>query len=190
MRAITYHAIFAILYGLGLRVGEVCRLRIKDVDFERRLLIIRQTKFYKTRLVPFGPKIEDLLRSYLATLTGAYGAMSDDAPVFSFTSRGEIHPCTVSQVFHQLVPHLKLVIPPGHSAPRLHDLRHSFAVGTLLRWYRERKDPAAGLLHLSTFLGHVDVSSTAVYLRITPELLAEANRRFEAYAGFMEGQTP
>ena len=63
MRGRTYHAIFSILYGLGLRVGEACRLRIRDVDFDRRLLVIRRTKFYKSRLVPFGPRMEGLLLS-------------------------------------------------------------------------------------------------------------------------------
>jgi len=69
-----------------------------------------------------------------------------------------------------------------HLAPRLHSLRHGFAVGCLLRWYREGLDPAARLHQLSTFMGHVDQSSTAVYLTITPALLHEANRRFEAFA--------
>jgi site-specific recombinase XerD len=64
----------------------------------------------------------------------------------------------------------------------VHDLRHSFAVGTLLRWYREGADPAARLLHLSTFLGHVDPSSTAVYLTITADLLQAAGERFERLA--------
>jgi site-specific recombinase XerD len=192
MRGRTYHAIFAILYGLGLRVGEVCRLQIKDVDFDRRLLVIRQTKFYKSRLVPFGPRIEVLLQGYLQTKTERSAGLLPDAPVFCFTNRGEISPSTVSQTFHALVPRLDLVIPPGCSPPRLHDLRHSFAVGTLLRWYRSGVDPGAGLLTLATFLGHVDATSTAVYLHITPALFQEANRRFETFAQplHLEGLSP
>lgn len=181
MRGKTYHAVLAILYGLGLRVGEVCRLRIKDVDFDRRLLVIRQTKFYKSRLVPFGPKMEALLQEYLRARSQRLGALSPEVPFFSFTSRGEIHPCTVSQTFHHLIPQLGLEIPPGCSSPRLHDLRHSFAVGTLIHWYRTGADPGAGLLKLATFLGHVDVNSTAVYLTMTATLLQEANRRFETF---------
>jgi len=182
MRGSTYHVIFAILYGLGLRVGEACRLRVADVDFDRRLLLIRETKFYKSRLVPFGPKLEALLRQHLQVQTQRRGALLSDAPVFSFTGRGEIHPCTVSQTFHALVPRLQLEIRPGCSPPRLHDLRHSFAVGTLLRWYRTGVDSGAGLLKLATFMGHVDARSTAVYLTITAALFQEANRRFEAFA--------
>lgn len=182
MRGRTYHAIFAILYGLGLRVGEACRLRIRDVDFDRRLLMIRQTKFYKSRLVPFGPRMEGLLREYLQAKIDRKGFLPSDAPVFSFTRRGEISPGTVSQTFHALVPRLELEIPPGCAPARLHDLRHSFAVGTLLRWYRTGVDPGAGLLKLATFLGHVDAASTAAYLNITTALLQQANRRFEAFA--------
>ena len=88
----------------------------------------------------------------------------------------------ISQTFHALVPKLELHIPPGVSSPRLHDLRHSFAVATLLRWYREGIDPNCRLMSLSTFLGHVDPNSTAVYLTITEDLLHEAAQRFHAMA--------
>lgn len=179
----TYLALFAVLYGLGLRVGEACRLRIKDVDLKRRLLLIRETKFYKSRLVPFGPKLEALLIRHLRQRqTALAGAPADDQPLFCLRGRRPINPGTVSQTFHALIPRLHLQIPPGVSPPRLHDLRHSFAVGALTRWYRLGLDPQTRLLALSTFMGHVDVSSTAVYLTTTPELLEQANRRFQAFA--------
>lgn len=180
-RGQTYHALLAILYGLGLRVGEVCRLRVSDVDFERRLLVIRETKFYKSRLVPFGPKLAELLKAYLQCKTQLGGNGTPDAPLFALRGGRAINPGTVSLTFHQLIPRLALSVPPGCSPPRLHDLRHSFAVGTLLRWYRSGADPQAHLLALATFLGHVDVNSTAVYLTTTQPLLEEANRRFEAF---------
>lgn len=88
----------------------------------------------------------------------------------------------MSTTFHKLVPRLDLDIPEGVSPPRLHDLRHSFAVGTLLRWYRSGMDPSARLLQLSTFLGHVSPASTAEYLTITSDLLREAGKRFERFA--------
>lgn len=180
LRGPTYRTIFALLYGLGLRVGEVSRLQRQDVDLDRDLLHIRGTKFGKDRLVPFGPRMARLLRRHLE-LRGN-GALAPEAPLFSFTKRGHVHPGTISQTFHHLVPKLGLVVPSGIAAPRVHDLRHAFAVGTLLRWYRDGVDPAARLFHLATFLGHVNPSSTAVYLTITPELLAAANRRFEGFA--------
>jgi len=183
LRGPTYRVIFALLYGLGLRVGEVSRFERRDVDLERDLLLVRGTKFGKDRLVPFGPRMRSLLRRYLAL----HGDAKPEAPLFSFTNRGHVHPCTISQTFHQLVPRLKLRVPPGTACPRVHDLRHAFAVGTLLRWYREGVDPTTRLFHLATFLGHVSPSSTAVYLTITPELLAAANRRFERFAVSPEG---
>ncbi len=182
-RGPTYHAIFAILYGLGLRVGEVCRLRLQDVDLQRRLLEIHETKFYKSRLVPFGPKLEAILTDHICQRRGELAVEhQDDAPLFCLRGARPINPCTISQTFHSLVPRLDLKIAPGVTPPRLHDLRHAFAVGVLTRWYRLGLDPQAHLLALSTYMGHVDVSSTAVYLTMTPELLELANHRFEAFA--------
>jgi integrase len=181
-RGPTHRTVFALCYGLGLRAGEACGLRLADVDIERGLLVVRGGKFGKTRLVPHGPRIGDLLHAQLDYRRAAVSAGEMDAPLFTFDGRRCMHPGTASQVFHHLVTELDLPVPDGVSPPRLHSLRHSFAVGCLLRWYREGLDPAARLLQLSTFMGHVDPKSTAVYLQITPGLLAEANRRFEAFA--------
>jgi integrase len=155
---------------------------MEDLDFERSLLVIRQTKFGKSRLVPFGPRTEELLRGYLKTRATKHGTPRPEDPLFTFGHGRPVHPGTISQTFHLLVPHLEMQILRGASPPRAHDLRHTFAVGTLLRWYRSGVDPGARLLHLSTFLGHVDPDSTAVYLTITPDLLEEANHRFEQFA--------
>ncbi|HIH96890.1 MAG TPA: tyrosine-type recombinase/integrase [Thermoplasmata archaeon] len=160
LRGITYKTIFLLLYGLGLRVGEVSRLIWKEVDMDRHLLIIRNTKFAKDRLVPFGPKIEEQLHNYRRLREQRLGITRPDDPVFSFSQNKPIHPCTISQTFHYLFPRLKLVVSPKVTPPRLHDLRHSFAVGTLLRLYRAGIDPAKRLIHLSTFLGHVNPAST------------------------------
>ena len=181
-RGPTYATIFALLYGLGLRVSEVARLTRADVDLERRLLVIRETKFAKSRLVPFGPRMAMRLAGHVDLRERRSGPLMRDAPMFTFTAGRPIHPGTITQTFHALVPRLGLTLPVGVASPRLHDLRHSFAVGTLLRWYRDGADPAARLLHLSTFLGHVDPASTAVYLTITADLLRAASNRFERFA--------
>jgi site-specific recombinase XerD len=179
-RGLVYETIFALLYGLGLRVGEVVRLKLADADFSRDLLYIRETKFCKSRLVPLGPNLALRLKRYVELRHGSNAA--PERPLFSFTKRGCIHEATISQTFHTLLPKLQLHIPPGVSSPRLHDLRHSFAVATLLRWYRQGMDPNCRLIHLSTFLGHVDPNSTAVYLTITEELLYQAAQRFQVLA--------
>jgi integrase len=118
---------------LGLRVGEVSRLHRKDVDLDRQLLIIRDTKFSKSRLVPFGPRMAEALKKYLLKREQRWGAHQQETPVFSFTRDKPIHPGTISQTFHHLVPQMELNLTPGFAFPRVHDLRHSFAVGTLLR---------------------------------------------------------
>jgi site-specific recombinase XerD len=179
-RALVYETVFALLYGLGLRVGEAARLKVGDVDLNRNTLFIRETKFNKSRIVPFGPKLTDRIRCYIGQRYGENHEL--ETPLFSFTKRGAIHPGTISQTFHKLLPKLRLQIPQGVVPPRLHDLRRSFAVATLLRWYRQGVDPNSRLMHLATFLGHVSVASTAVYLPLTQELLRVADQRFRAAA--------
>jgi len=180
-RGPTYQMVFALLYGLGLRVGEASRLSCSDLDWERRLLVVRETKFAKSRLVPFGPRMGSTLDRYLDRIRPRRGVLAPDAPLFSFSRGQPMSTSAVGAAFRELRPRLALDVPPGIGTPRLHDLRHSFAVGTLLRWYRQGVDPRDRLLQLSTFMGHVHPDSTAVYLQITDALLAEAGDRFEQY---------
>lgn len=183
-RAEVYSLIFSLMYGLGLRVGEVTRLHYRDIDQCRRLLVIRETKFGKSRLVPFGPRMGERITDYLCQRDNWYGPWSSEVPLFSFRQAHTkpLCPETICQTFHRLIPKLELEIPAGIDPPRLHCLRHSFAVQTLLHWYRTDVDPGRRLFHLATFMGHVSVESTAWYLTITDELLEEANRRFEQFA--------
>ncbi len=182
-RGEIYRMIFALLYGLGLRVREVSRLCRKDVDLDNQILTVRQTKFGKDRLVPFGPKMAGAIADFLQREESSV-PIPADCPVFSFAKQRmtPIGTGTISWTFHKLLPTLQLTVPSGVASPHLHCLRHSFAVSTLLRWYREGVDPMSHLLDLSTFLGHVSPSSTAVYLTITTELLQCANTRFAAFA--------
>ena len=183
-RGPTYQLALTLMYALGLRVGEVARLCCQDVDLVRQVLVIRQTKFAKDRLVPFGPRLATRVEAYLRHAEQLCGPRRPAHPFLSVTREKTcpLRSKAISHVFHQLVPHLNLTIPPGVEPPRAHHLRHSFAVGTLLRWYREGINPAERLLHLSTFLGHVDPSSTVVYLTITAELLQAASDRFARFA--------
>lgn len=148
LRGLTYRTIFALLYGLGLRVSEVCRLCMSDLDIEKSLLVIRQTKFYKSRLVPFGPRMKELLKEYLEVRSKKYGPPLPEGFMFTFFRGCPVNRHTIGMTFQSLIPQLGLRAPEGTSPPRLHDLRHSFAVGTLLRWYRVGIDPGTRLLHL------------------------------------------
>jgi len=184
-RGMVYRTIFSLMYGLGLRVGEIVHLRYRDVDCQRSLLVIDKSKFGKTRLVPFGPRMAQQIAVYLQFGVDRYGSWQPDDPVFSFSFFPERKPMrieTVSQTFHHLILKMDPYVPPGVRQPHLHCLRHSFAVATLLRWYRTGVDPNQRLFHLSTFMGHADPASTAWYLTITEALLREASQRFERFA--------
>jgi hypothetical protein len=110
-------------------------------------------------------------------------SVASSAPFFSWNGRSAISTNSIRNTFRDhLVPRLALDVPAGSTAPRVHSLRHSFAVRTLLRWYREGQNPTTRLHHLSTFMGHVNPNTTAVYLTITSDLLQEANQRFESFA--------
>lgn len=184
-RGEVYSIIFRLMYALGLRVGEIVRLCHMDVDRKRRLLVIRETKFGKSRLVPFGPNLGAHIETYLASRVDWYGQWQPDDPLFSFCNdrRRPLRPETISQTFQQLLQQINLTLKNGVDPPYLHCLRHSFAVQTLLRWYRSGIDPGQKLFHLSTFMGHADPASTSWYLTITDELLTEANQRFERLVG-------
>ena len=134
--------------------------------------------------MPFGPRIAHALAGFMEQQESRFGPIPPDCPVFSFDKRKRkpIGPGTISWTFHKLLPALQLNMPSGSAPPHLHCLRHSFAVATLSRWYRTGIDPMSRLFDLSTFLGHVSPSSTAVYLTITTELLDNANERFARFA--------
>ena len=183
MRGPIYEMILALIATLGLRISEAARLQCGDVDLDREVLQIRNTKFDKSRLVPFGSKLSRRLRDYLALREARGFSTAGDAPLFSWSGKTAIATNSIRNTFRDhLLPCLALDVPPGSIGPRVHGLRHSFAVRTLLRWYRDGENPANRLHYLSTFMGHVNPTATAAYLTITSDLLQEANHRFEAFA--------
>ncbi len=184
-RSRIYRMLFVLLYGLGLRVGETCLLRVQDVDLDRQVLFIHKAKLGKERWVPFGPKIANELRMFIQWRAAGSIKLQSESPLFTFDRNGcrSLRPGSVSRTFHDdLVPQLALTVPADTRPPHLHCLRHSFAVSTLLHLYQGGADPNSHLLHLATFLGHVSPSSTSVYLTITDELLNAANQRFARFA--------
>jgi len=182
LRGPAYATIFSLLFGLGLRVGEVARLRWRDVDRNRDVLTIRETKFSKSRLIPMGPHLAQRLNAFMALRSQHLVAVTADTPLFSFLQGRPVNPGTISIIFRTLADRLDIAIPPGGTPAHVHDLRHSFAVGRLLRWYHDGSNPTDKLVKLSTFMGHVDPASTAVYLTITTDLMEAAGQRFERFA--------
>jgi integrase/recombinase XerD len=180
-RAATYQTLFALLAVTGMRVGEAIRLDTTDVDWDLGVLLVRESKFGKSRHVPLHPSAVDALRSY-AERRGEYQPLPGNESFFvSRTGRRLIY-VSIGAVFRELRDHAGI----GADAPRrprIHDLRHTFAVTTLLSWYRDGGDVAARLPWLSTYLGHHDPRATYWYLSAAPELLAAAAARLEPIIG-------
>jgi site-specific recombinase XerD len=179
----TFRTLLLLLYGAGLRLSEALSLSIPDVDLSNSLLIVRNTKFYKSRFVPIGPKLTGVLHDYLAMRQKKYWHFESDNHFFLNYQRKPLQRQTAERYFRFVRQAAGIRRGDGaYFQPRLHDLRSSFAVHRLTTWYQQGADVQKLLPQLSTYLGHVDVADTQVYLRMTPELLREANLRFEHYA--------
>lgn len=178
LRSETMYTVIALLYALGLRGSEARNLRVCHVNLDQCTLFIEQTKFNKSRLIPFGPNVAQHLEAYMKIRRKLFVPMKNDDPLFIAYRRVPIGHSILDQTFRDIITAVRIQGRPKQRGPRLHDLRHSFAVHRLLRWYREGIDVQSKLMYLSTFMGHVEICSTEIYLSITAELLKEANNRF------------
>jgi len=178
LRPAVIYTLVGLLYATGLRIGEARKLTLADVDLRRRLLTIRRTKFRKTRYVPMSENTARALAAFMRKRQAAGFSTNANSAVF-VNPEGQAygHPrlCTV---FLEIVRKIGLRGPTGQDGARIHDFRHSFAVHRLAAWYREGAILPAKLPLLSTYLGHVNVTSSEIYLQATAELLQEANKRF------------
>ena len=173
LQAATYQALISLLAVTGLRAGEAIRLARADVSLDDALITIVNTKFGKSRLVPLHPDTAGMLRRYAARRDELCPAPGTDA--FFLSSTGS--PLLISSIdatFARLLGMAGITVPAGDARPKVHDLRHSMAVNTLVEWYRSGADVAARMPSLSTWLGHGDPASTFWYLHASPELLALA----------------
>lgn len=179
----TLRAVLLLLYGAGLRIGEIVALTLEDVDLSGALITIRNTKFHKTRLVPIGLKLNQAMARYAAQRKQAGHSQSANAPFFTLRRGAPLSVQIVEQAFTRLRKYAGVARTDGaRYQPRLHDLRHSFTVHRLTSWYQQGADVQKLLPHLATYLGHVSIAATQVYLTMTPELLHAASVRFERYA--------
>lgn len=181
----TFRTLLIVLYGAGLRFSEATGLTLADVDLAQAVLSIRATKFYKSRLVPVGPQLAEVLNSYMALRRHAVLANGDASFFLANRDGTRLAGSTVQEAFDALRRTTGIGgTAGGRAVPRMHDLRHSFAVHNLTAWYRQGADVQRLLPVLSTYLGHSDLEGTKVYLSMTPELLQQASLRF---ARFVEG---
>jgi integrase/recombinase XerD len=175
-----YYCLFGLLSVTGLRIGEALNLKLDDIDLRNNVLTIEKAKFGKSRLVPIHPSTRKVLVNYLQRrkrfLEGCNSPYVFTSGTGNRLDQGDVH-----RTFYVLSRQIGLRGPTTSSGPRLHDLRHRFAVQTLLNWYRRGLDIESLLPILSTYLGHVHVSDTYWYLTAFPELMGQAVRRLEKH---------
>jgi len=180
LRAATHEALFGLVAAAGLRIGEAIGLGRDDADLTSGVLTIRDAKFGRSRLVPLHPTTTSALKSYAARrdqlCPEPASARFFLSSVGTALSYGGVH-----QSFAQVSTAIGLRRPG--SRPRIHDLRHSFAVATLAEWHRSGTDVRARMAVLSTYLGHVNPAGTYWYLSAAPELMELAAARLDARYG-------
>lgn len=182
LRSAALQAVIGVLATTGLRVGEVLRLDSGDVDFTRRTLIVRNTKQGRSRLVPLHQSTVEALRVYASRRSAVMA--KPVSPALFISRRGtRLGAANLAEAFNQALERAGLPARVRGAGPRLGDFRHTFAVQTLLGWYRDGDDVMAKLPLLSTFMGHVSPASTYWYLSASPELLATAALRLDTRLG-------
>lgn len=183
LQAITFRTLLLLLYGTGVRIGEALALTLADVDLRDSLLLVRDSKFCKTRVVPAGPKLTAQLETYAQQRRQRPCPTGEGSAFFATRTGHPLFYTRVNRVFQQLRTWAGIQRQDGaRYQPRLHDLRHTAAVTRVVAWYRAGADLQRLLPQLATYLGHTDITGTQRYLTMTPELLDEASRRFERYA--------
>jgi integrase/recombinase XerD len=182
LRPYTYSTLFGLLAVTGMRVRESIHLLCKDVDLKNGILTIHQTKFGKSRLVPIHPSTQRILRRYEYRRNQL--CVNPQMPNFFISDRGtQLTYCIVRQTFVKLSHQIGLRGPFDSLGPRLHDFRHSFAVRTILNWYRAGIEVERQIPKLATYLGHTHVNDTYWYLSAVPELMQQVAMRLDHSEG-------
>jgi integrase len=185
LRPATFETLFGLMASAGLRISEAIHLLDTDVDLKRGMLTVRQTKFAKSRQLPVHPSTVEALARYRRQ-RARHVPTTADTP-FLIGSRGRrlgqpLSDRQAHRVFNALRDRLGWVNRGAHEAPRLHDLRHTFAVRRMMLWHAEGTDVDQMMLALSTYMGHAEIFYTYWYLTAVPELMALAGGKFEHFA--------
>mgnify|MGYP000205538756 FL=1 len=181
LRPQTLYTMILLAYCAGLRRSEIARLDLGDVDLRSGTITIRETKFYKTRILPLSGSVMVELRAYLEARRCAGAPQDPQSGLFwQDHCKGHHTPETVTTMITNVMRRAGFKPASGRTGPRVHDLRHSMVVNRILQWYRIGINPQDRLHFLSTYLGHRDINSTLIYITVTQDLLQEASERFRA----------
>lgn len=171
-----------LTYTLGLRIHEALSVTLDDIDMDSLTITVRQSKFYKSRLIPFNLQVKEALMKFLRWRKDHNQPQRSESHLFMTRHNEPFKADTLRGIFQRIRTNVGIRREDGASCqPRLHDLRHTFAVNRLVGWYRENKDVQQLLPILSVYMGHSKLAHTSVYLSMTDDLLREANHRFEKY---------
>lgn len=184
MHPYVIQTMLKVTYCLGLRPSETVSLQVIDIDFEAKTVLIEETKFYKSRLLPFGIEVESVLRNYMQWRNKVAKEQGLTSDCLFFDKRNNQVKLSALQAAFRLICKAADVSrnDKERSDVRLQDLRHTFATNRIIQWYKEGKDVQLLLPVLSTYLGHCNIDSTATYISFTPELQKEASLKFQKYA--------
>ncbi len=179
LRPELFRLAITLLYTTGLRRGELLRMTWGDYDPRERTLLVRETKFHKSRLLPLSPDAVDELEGDLQACRAQRLPVSSDTPlIWNRRAGGKAYTGVgLGHVFRELFERAGIRKPDGQ-LPRIHDLRHTYACHALLRWYRRGEDVQAKLPVLATYLGHVSIVSTEYYLHLIEPVATAAAERF------------
>jgi len=180
----SVRVILMITYLLGLRPGETVKLCLSDIHLENdNYVLIRDTKFYKSRIVPFNEHVASILKGYLLWRKTNCLPENPDTSLFMTRKKESVKLSAVQQAFRLICDKSNIHRNDGmRSETRLQDLRHTFATDIVTSWYNEGKNVQELLPVLSTYLGHCNLDCTAVYISFTNALLREAGDKFESYS--------
>lgn len=181
---ITFRTLLILLYGAGLRRNEALSLKGADVDLADNLLVIRNTKFGKTRLVPISDQLSEVLSTYVAERIRLHCPPTPDTHYFATVKYPFLKDRYIDDAFRRLCARLGIHREDGgRFQPRIHDLRHTFVAHRVETEYAAGEENLQRLLDvLPTYLGHLGLASSQRYLNLTPAILAAANQRFSRYA--------
>jgi integrase len=188
LRRETVRLALVLLFCCGLRRGELLRLRLVDFDQRETVLRIEATKFHKSRLVPLPPSVAEEVDRYLKLRRHRALPIESDSPLIWSPRRSRSQVAYTGSALAVTWQHLCLsadVLDARGRPPRLHDLRHSYAVAALHRCYAAGRDPQSQLPHLAAYMGHVSAASTYHYLHLTPDLQRAANKCFQERFGHL-----
>ena len=181
LRGASLRMMILLTYCAGLRIGELARLTLADVDLKDNVIRIRDAKFFKSRDLPVAPSVGLALKDYLEVRRKRGGPIDPASGLFWKGPRGEGYACGgIRSLLTAALRRAGLKPLRGRVGPRIHDLRHAMVCNRMEAWYREGINPQSRLPYLATYLGHKDINSTLVYMSITQQLMEHASERFRA----------